>query len=96
MTGQEFSNVISLIHSADANQLAEFREAIKSRGEQLGRQVIVSLRPGQRVKWDGKRGPQTGIVERVKNVWVEVQADKTPGQLIGTRWNVRASALIPL
>ena len=94
VTEQEIGSMLAIIsRMTDPSHVERIRAAMNNRSESLNRIKVNTLRPGMKVSWNGKRGHQTGIVEKVKNKWVEVKADPGPTDPLGMRWNVTAGIL---
>lgn len=89
VTEQEFGTLLSIVSRCDEAQTRRVIEAINNRRATIGRMAIRSIRPGQKVKWNGKHGPKTGVVARVKQKYVEVKEDG----VMHMTWNVPASML---
>ena len=73
------------------DELSQVVEAVKLRRNQLHFQDAHSLKFGDRVSFQGRRGiTETGTVEKVKIKYVLVRTDR------GQRWNVPGSHLTPI
>ncbi len=93
VTEQEIGSLLSTISRIDdADQMRRVREAVSHRQIAIGQASIRKIRVGNKVKWNGKLGAQSGTVLKVKQKYVEVKADAAPGTF-GMTWNVPASML---
>jgi hypothetical protein len=93
LSEQQMSDLIALIGQASSEQLLRANQQIRTMLDVRARQAANSIKEGARVQWKGKLGHQIGIVEKVKQKYVEVKV--TDGPQIGMRWNVTASMLSP-
>lgn len=89
LSDQEMSTLIALIGKADTDQLRAAGEAIRRTSDLRHRQATVGISVGSKVKWNGKHGPNSGVVKQVKLKYVLVQED---GKL-SRNWNVPAAML---
>jgi sRNA-binding protein len=87
VTEQEMGTLLSIISRADNAQLSRVNLSVASRRQVISRVMICQMRIGAKVKWNGKHGPQDGIVKKVKQKYVEVQVSS------GLIWNVPAAML---
>lgn len=94
LSEQEMGTLFSLISRANHDQLIKANQQIRATLDVRSRQATNSLRVGAKVKWNGKQGPKTGTVLRIKQKYVEVKEDILPGTHgFGITWNVAASIL---
>ncbi len=87
VTEQDMGTLLSIISRADTSQLSRVNLAVVSRRQVISRIMISQMRIGASVKWNGKHGPQQGVVKKVKQKYVEVMVQS------GMIWNVPASML---
>jgi hypothetical protein len=79
------------IFKMDDAELSSIIETVKLRRNQLHFKNAHSLRIGQRVSFQGRRGiTEKGIVRKIKIKYVLVETDR------GQRWNVPGSHLTQL
>ena len=88
VTEQEMGTLLSIISRADSNQLTRCAQAVQNRRQSINSQMIRQVRVGAKVKWNGKEGAKSGVVQKIKQKYVEVKDDASP--LI---WNVPAGML---
>jgi hypothetical protein len=83
----EFNTVIGLLPQLDMDQLNDITELLGLQRNRLGMQMKRSLKIGDRVSFEGRRGYIEGTVEKVsiKNVVVDVGGPQ--------KWRVPASML---
>jgi hypothetical protein len=90
VTLDELHSLLNTVRKMSEDELRRVITSVTERRAVLVNQNIRVLRPGMRVSWNGKFGPQTGVVQKVKTKWVEVIAEPIAKNL---HWNVTASAL---
>ncbi len=95
VTEQEMGTLLSILSRVEsADQLARLREALNHRQMVVGSKQIRSIKVGNHVEWNGKAGHQKGVVQKIKQKYVEVKADVPAGShALGMVWNVPASML---
>ena len=85
---KKMQKIISDIYSLNGTDLSAVVEAVKLRRNQLHTSDAHSLKIGDRVSFQGRRGiTEKGVVEKIKIKYVLVRTDK------GQRWNVPGSHL---
>ncbi len=85
---KKIQKIISDIYSLNGADLSAVVEAVKLRRNQLHTSDAHSLRIGDRVSFQGRRGiTEKGVVEKIKIKYVLVRTDR------GQRWNVPGSHL---
>lgn len=95
VTDSEVNQCLGVIMRMEAQELDMVFNAFKQRRETLNHIKVRTLTPGMRVMWEGKHGHTRGTIVKVKQKWVEVLADKRPGEAVGMKWNVVAGILRP-
>jgi hypothetical protein len=85
---KKMQKIISDIYSLNGTDLSAVVEAVKLRRNQLHTSDAHSLKIGDRVSFQGRRGiTEKGVVEKIKIKYVLVRTDR------GQRWNVPGSHL---
>ena len=85
---KETQKIIENIYKMDSIELSTIVEAVKLRRNQLHFSDAQSLRVGDKVSFQGRRGiTEKGTVEKIKIKYVLVRTDS------GVRWNVPGSHL---
>lgn len=93
LSEQEMTTLLGLIGLASHEQLRKVSEHLRSVHDLRHRQATDSVQVGAKVKWNGKHGPKTGVVLRVKQKYVEVRDDAKNPIGLGMTWNVPAAML---
>lgn len=89
LSDQEMTTLLGLVSKASHDQLRKVGEHIRSVSDLRSRQATLNFSPGTKVKWNGKHGPKTGVVQQVKQKYVLVLEDGGKN----LRWNVPAAML---
>ena len=85
---KETQKIIENIYKMDSIELSTIVEAVKLRRNQLHFSDAQSLRVGDKVSFQGRRGiTEKGTVKKIKIKYVLVETDR------GQRWNVPGSHL---
>lgn len=96
LTDQEMTTLLGLLSKASQEQLIKANQHVRGVLDTRARQATYAVRVGTRVQWNGKQGHKIGTVLKVKQKYVEVKEEITPGTYgIGMTWNVPASMLSP-
>ncbi len=88
-TAEEMQKLIDIVSRLSDDQIRTLNTCIKARREVATMEAINTFRVGDKVRWTGKAGSATGIVEKVKQKYVLVLQDG-PRNL---HWNVPATML---
>ena len=84
----KLNKMIQDIYTLNSDELNQVVDAVKLRRNQLHSLDAHSLRIGQRVSFQGRRGiTEKGTVRKIKIKYVLVETDR------GQRWNVPGSHL---
>lgn len=89
LSEQEMTTLLGLISKASHDQLRQVFAVAKTTSDLRSRQSANAFRVGTKVKWNGKIGPATGVVVKVKQKYVEVRQDGATNMT----WNIPAAML---